>query len=92
VERIGNPHIELVVNRFDARKTEFNDERVAKALGVPPKWKIPNDYAAVHRSLNSGSPLIMEKSPVAQALRAMARAASGRPRVEGKKKSWGLFN
>jgi hypothetical protein len=34
----------------------------------------------------------MEKSPVAQALRAMARAASGRPRVEGKKKSWGLFN
>ena len=58
---MGDQHIELVVNRFEARKTEFDDERVTKALGLEPKWRIPNDYAAVHRSLNTGIPLISGK-------------------------------
>ena len=91
IQQEGERRIELVVNRFDPRKTEFDDQRVAKVLGLWPKWKVPNDYAAVHRSSNSGNPLILEKSPVANALRTMARAAAGRPLAGAKKKSWVLF-
>jgi hypothetical protein len=34
------------LNRFDPRKTEFGDDRLAKALGAKPRWKVPNDYAS----------------------------------------------
>lgn len=88
---LGNPHLELVVNRYDARRAEFSDEKVSKALGQEPRWRIPNDFATVSRSLNTGTPLILEKSPVAQTLRAMARMAAGKPPAEEKRKGWGLF-
>jgi pilus assembly protein CpaE len=91
IQREGDRNIELVVNRFDPRKTEFDDESVTKALGLNPKWKVPNDFSAAHRSSNAGSPLLLEKSPVAGALRTMARAAAGRPAVTTKKKGWSLF-
>jgi len=91
IQRTGGQRIELVVNRFDARKTEFDDERVTKALGLAPRWKIPNDYAAARRSSNAGSPLMQEKSPVAAALRAMARAASGKPLAAEKRRGFSLF-
>ena len=91
IQREGDRHIELVVNRFDPRKTEFDDDHVSKVLGLQPKWKVPNDYAAVHRASNAGKPLILEKSPVANTLRTMARAASGRSVAPEKKKGWGLF-
>jgi Flp pilus assembly CpaE family ATPase len=91
IQHEGVRNIELVVNRFEPRKTEFEDERVTKVLGLKPKWKVPNDYASVHRSSNAGKPLILEESPVANALRTMARAAAGRPAAAAKKKGWGLF-
>jgi pilus assembly protein CpaE len=91
IQREEDRSIELVINRFDPRNTEFDDERVAKVLGLQPKWKVPNDYAAVHRSSNAGNALIMEKSQVANTLRNMARAAAGRSVVAPKKKGWGLF-
>ncbi len=91
LQRTGDQRIELVVNRFDARKSEFDDEQVTKALGLAPKWKIPNDYAAARRSSNAGSPLMQEKSPVAAGLRAMARAASGQPLTGDKKRGFSLF-
>lgn len=88
----GDRRIEVIVNRYDPRKAEFDDERVAKALGLAPKWKIPNDYAAAHRAANTGNALILEKSPVAQALRVLARSACGKPLHPVKRKgSWGLF-
>jgi pilus assembly protein CpaE len=91
IQHEGERNIELVVNRFEPRKTEFDDEGVTKVLGLKPKWKVPNDYASVHRSSNAGNPLILENSPVANALRTMARAAAGRPTAAAKKKGWGLF-
>ena len=91
VQRTGDQRIELIINRFDARKTEFDDERVTKALGLAPKWKIPNDYAAARRSSNAGTPLMQEKSPAAAWIRAMARAASGKPPASEKRKSLSLF-
>jgi Flp pilus assembly CpaE family ATPase len=84
--------VEVVVNRYDPRRNEFDDERIGKTLGSKPKWKIPNDYPAVYRSCNAGTPLINEKSPVGGALRSMARMASGRPLLVDKgKRAWSLF-
>ena len=88
MQAAGDQRIEVVVNRYDARRAEFDDDRMTKALGLPPKWKVPNDYAAVHRAANTGNALILEKSPAAQALRLLARSACGKspqpPRKKGR--------
>jgi pilus assembly protein CpaE len=91
MQNAGHSNIELVINRYEARKTEIDDAQVSKALGLQPKWKIANDFAAARKTSNVGSPLIDEKSPVAAGLRAMARAASGKPVVVEKKKGFSLF-
>src|SRR5205085_2737201 len=52
----GEPRMELVVNRW--RKGEFDDAELAKALGVAPKWKVPNDYAAARGAADTGTPLM----------------------------------
>jgi pilus assembly protein CpaE len=91
MQRSGNPRIELVINRHDPRKEDIDDAQVAKALGLSPKWKVANDYAAARRTSNAGTPLIHEKSPAAAAVRAMARAAIGKPPVPEKRKSFSLF-
>ncbi len=87
----GLSRIQLVVNRYDPRKLEIEESQIAKALALPLKWKIPNDYAAVRRSLDAGVPLASGKSPVAQALLQMAREACGKSLEDGKKKKFGLF-
>jgi pilus assembly protein CpaE len=92
MQSTGGANIEVVVNRYDSRRLEFDDERVAKALGLEPKWKVPNDYAAAYRASNTGNPLILEKSPAASALRALARSACGKELATTKKKNnWSLF-
>lgn len=88
---MGESKLELVVNRFDPRQVEFDQNHVTKALGVAPSWKVPNDYLAVQRSANTATPLIEEKSPIAAVLRSMARNACGKPPEQIKKKSWGIF-
>jgi Flp pilus assembly CpaE family ATPase len=91
MQRIGDPNVELVVNRYDSKRNEIADEQVTKALGLAPKWKIANDYEAARRSSNAGTPLLQEKSLVATGLRAMARAACGKAVVAEKKKGFSLF-
>ena len=50
-----------------------------RGVTLPPKWRVPNDYAAVRRAANTGKPLISEKSPMSQMIYQMARAACGKP-------------
>jgi pilus assembly protein CpaE len=83
--------IELVLNRYDVRKVEIEENQIAKALTLPLKWKIPNDYVGVRRSLDTGAALASGNSHVAQALRQMARAACGKALENDRKKRWGLF-
>ena len=88
---VGESKLELVINRFDPRGTEFDENQVAKALGVVPRWKVPNDYLAVRRASNTGTPVILDRSPIAGTLCAMARKACGKPPEQPKKKSWAIF-
>jgi len=82
--------LEVVVNRYDGRKMEISQENIEKTLSVPVKWKLPNDYAAVHRSQNTGTPLITENSPIAKVLLQMAKAACGKD-ADVPKRRFSLF-
>jgi pilus assembly protein CpaE len=90
LKKFNGPHVELVLNRFEPRKMEFDEESLSKAVGMPPKWKVPNDYTAARRAANSGIPLIGEKSTISQTLTQMARAACGKRETE-KKTGFSLF-
>lgn len=82
----GGEPVEVVLNRFEPRKIEYDEARIAKVLGLPPKWKVPNDFAAVRRSQNTGTPLAAENTPVARSIADMARAACGKTVNREKKK------
>ena len=83
--------VEVVVNRFDPRKIEIDEERIAKVLTRPLHWKVPNDFAGARSAQNTGKPLASSDSPVMRSLRQMARVACGKPAEVGSKKKFGLF-
>jgi pilus assembly protein CpaE len=82
--------LEVVVNRYDGRKVEITQENVEKTIAAPVKWKIPNDYASVHRSQNTGTPLITENSAISRVLVQMSKAACGKD-AEAPKRRFKLF-
>jgi pilus assembly protein CpaE len=86
-----NRKLEVVLNRFDSRLTDIDEAGIAKALGQPPKWKVPNDYVAVRRAQNTGTPLAMEDTVISRTLGEMARAMCGKSTAPAKKKRFGLF-
>ncbi len=86
----GAPSVELVLNRYEHRRVQFDDDQLSRTIGLGVKWKVPNDFGAARRAADTGSPVIMEKSVIAESLRRMARAACGRPMDSSKKKS-GFF-
>lgn len=88
----GTPQLEIVLNRFNARSVEIDEEAITKALTMPAKWRVPSDYAAVRKAQNLASPIVLESSPISQAIRQMAGGAPGySPTVETKKKKFSIF-
>lgn len=86
------PRVEIVLNRHDPRSTLVPDDYIAKVLTRSPQWKIPNDYPAVQRTQTDATPLLPGDSPIAQVIQEMARAITGEPAPEKKKKkAFGLF-
>lgn len=83
--------VDLVLNRCDAREADLSDGRLEKVLSVPLKWKMPNDYFSVCKSVSSGTPLAFENAPISRLLRQMAREACGKPVHEAPAKR-GWFN
>lgn len=83
--------LEIVLNRYTPRNIEIDDEGVSKALTLPAKWRIPNDFAAAHRAQNTGVPVVSEKNQIARAIAEMASAAAGQSTGPQKKKKFSLF-
>lgn len=83
--RERSPRVEVVLNRFNARDVQIDENAAAKALARPVDWKIPNDFAAVRSAENTGIPLAMKDSPISRVLGRMAQAACGRPAGPEKK-------
>jgi pilus assembly protein CpaE len=91
LKNFSGPEVELVLNRFEKGKMEFDEERLSKTVGLQPKWRVPNDYAAVRRASNTGTPLISDKSAIAGVLYQMARTVCGKLPENEKKKGFKLF-
>ena len=91
LRRFGALNIELVLNRFEPRKVEFDDARMNKAVGHEAKWRVPNDFVAVRRAANTGTPLMSEKTAISQTIQQMARAASGKPPEKDRSKGFKFF-
>jgi pilus assembly protein CpaE len=88
----GGPKVEIVVNRYDSESGDIDEAQIKKALTLPIRWKIPNDYSAVRRMQNLGTPLNQEDSQIARTIRSMGESICGlTPDSNKKKKLLGLF-
>ncbi len=93
-ERRNNSHVEVILNRFNAREFEIDENSATKALARPVDWKVPNDFPSVRTAENTGVPLAMKDSPISRVMHKMAIHAAGRPQQAEAKKSrtlLGLF-
>jgi pilus assembly protein CpaE len=87
----GGPKLEIVINRWAPKTLGVAEEHITKALTRPAQWKIPDDYATVRRMQNTATPLALEDSPISRTIRTMARAVTGQPETQEKKKGFSLF-
>ena len=92
-ERRNNSHVEVILNRFNAREFEIDENSATKALARPVDWKVPNDFPSVRMAENTGVPLAMKDSPISRVMHKMAiRAAGHLPQAEKKSRTLlGLF-
>jgi pilus assembly protein CpaE len=87
----GSPKLEIVLNRYDPRSLEIDEEHITKALTRPAEWKIPNNYAAVRRMQNTAVSLMHDDSQIARAIQQMTRSVCGRAAAPEKKKGFSFF-
>ena len=81
-------NVEVILNRFNAREIEIDENSATKALARPVDWKIPNDFHSVRTAENTGVPLVMKDSPISRVMHKMAIKAAGKPaQVEKKSKA-----
>jgi len=90
LSRTGGPKLSIVINRYDPRNREIDDEHVTKALTRPAEWKIPNNYVAVRRMQNTAIPLMHEDSEISRAIQQMTRAVCSQPAISEKEKKKGF--
>ncbi|MGC9157633.1 MAG: AAA family ATPase [Terracidiphilus sp.] len=87
----GGPHLEIVINRYDPRTLEIDEEHLNKALTRPAQWKIPNNYAAVRRMQNTATPITEGDSQIARSIREMTESVCGKSAPPQKKKGFRFF-
>ncbi|MCU1337816.1 MAG: response regulator receiver protein [Bryobacterales bacterium] len=83
--RDRNPHVEVILNRFNARQIEIDENSATKALARPVDWKIPNDFPSVRTAENTGVPLALKDSPISRVMHKMAVKAAGKPALAEKR-------
>ncbi len=69
--------LEVILNRFNSRTVEIDEESALKALSRCVDWKVPNDYMAVRGAQNLGVPLIRQDTAISRVITQIARAACG---------------
>jgi len=81
--------LQIVLNRFKPSDLLFDEKKITEALTRPAQWKIPDDYSAARRTRESATPMVLIDSPIARAIREMAKTAAG---VPDKPERHGLFS
>jgi pilus assembly protein CpaE len=66
--------VEVILNRYNSRTVEIDEESTIKALSRPVDWKVPNDYMSVRGAQNLGIPLVQQDSPISRVIGQMAKA------------------
>jgi pilus assembly protein CpaE len=74
--------LEVVVNRYNSRMVEIDEESSIKALTRRVDWKIPNDYMAVRGAQNLGVPLVTRDTPISRVVIKMAKATAASKSVD----------
>jgi pilus assembly protein CpaE len=88
--KVCQDKLEIVLNRYTSRTLGIDEASIAKALTVPVRWKIPNDYPAV-RSAQSLAIPIASDSPISRVISMMTQAVSGLPADTNTRKRFKLF-
>ena len=84
---VGSPNLEVVINRFESRFLEpANEDVIAKALGRPVRWKIPDDQDAA-RALQCGDSGLPE-TRISRISLEMASSITGHPIPQEKKRDF----
>ena len=83
----GSPNLEIVINRFESRFLEpANEDVIAKALGRPVRWKIPDDQDAA-RALQCGDSGLPE-TRISRISLEMANSITGHPIPQEEKRDF----
>jgi pilus assembly protein CpaE len=83
--------LQIVLNRYTPHALLFDEKQISKALTRPALWKIPDDFATTQRTGSTATPVVLQDSPIARAIRQMARTACGLPASPDRKKGFFLF-
>jgi pilus assembly protein CpaE len=83
--------LQVVLNRYTPHALLFDEKQITKALTRPALWKIPDDFATAQRTASTATPVVLRDSPIARAIRQMARTACGLPAIPEKKKGFFFF-
>jgi pilus assembly protein CpaE len=76
-QRYGKDRLVLALARFD-KTAEIGADDIAKVVGLPVTYAIPNDYRSAVRAVNQGQPLVLgEQSKLAAALKTMTVTLAG---------------
>jgi pilus assembly protein CpaE len=90
--KLSGAKVEIVLNRYTSRALSIDEASITKALTMPVGWRVPGDYPAARNAQNTATPLALEDSPIARAIREMSRAVSGvNDQPEKKKQRFQLF-
>ena len=92
--RDGIRSLEIVLNRFNSRHGEIDEQSALKVLAPRPiTWRIPNAFSAARTAQDIGIPPFTEDTPITRAIIQMARGACGKPlRIGGQtRKGFSFF-
>ena len=84
--------LEIVINRYDPHSLGVTEEHIAKALTMPARWKIPDDYSSARQMQSQAAPEAVADSPISRLFRQMARSVCGLPSPPDKKSGFSPKN
>jgi pilus assembly protein CpaE len=94
----GGPRLEIVLNRFAPHlQAGVNEEVITKALGMPVRWKIPDDHDATRQMQSNATGISPANSPISRLISEMAssvpypRSRVSRRKVPGEARSQPAF-
>jgi pilus assembly protein CpaE len=84
--------LRLVINR-DSGRNDLDDGEIQKALNHPVYWRLPNNYGAAIRAINSGKPIVsVNHTGLASSYRELAQDLTGIAIPKKRRGFLGLFN